>query len=406
MKIQHIILGITALIIGAFSISCKNESGTKSSTLVKDTLVFQDTIVFEYGIIPDSLKRIDTTVNRNQTLSDLLSPWGVSAQQLNELVRKSDTVFNIRHIRSGYPYSLFFNDTVLDYMVYEKSPLEYVIFQFTDSTQVRLGVRPTSTKIKQSSGKISSSLYQTLADENLNPNLALKLANIYAWEIDFYRIQKGDSFIVRYEEIYVEDQPYGIGEIIAANFIHFGKTFDAYRFVQDSVPDYFDDNGNSLRRAFLKSPLKFGRISSRYNPRRFHPVQKRYKAHKGTDYAAPYGTPILVTGSGTVIAATRSTFNGRYVKIKHNNTFTTQYLHMQGFAKGVRKGSFVRQGEVIGYVGSTGLATGPHVCYRFWKNGQQIDHLKEDFPPDTPVKPELKKQFILYADSLQSLLNE
>jgi len=404
---KKILLGLIVLLAG-FAFSCKNKAKTAQELATADSLraALEDTLVFNYGIIPDTLSRLDSTVNRNQSLSDLLSPWGINAQQLQNIVAKSQGVFNIRHIRSGYPYSLFFNDTVLRYMVYEKSKLEYIVFNFTDTMSVKLGEHPTSVKIQKAAGKISSSLYQTLSDENLNPLLALKLSDIFAWEIDFYRIQEGDSFTVMYEEVFIEDQPYTIGNVIVANFRHNGRNFEAYRFEQDSVPDYFDREGNSLRRAFLKSPLKFGRITSHYSPRRFHPVQKRFKAHKGTDYAAPYGTPIISTGSGTVIAAERSTFNGRYVKIKHNNTFTTQYLHMQGFAKGMRKGKYVRQGEVIGYVGSTGLATGPHVCYRFWKHDQQIDHLKEDFPPDTPVKPELKKDFLLFADSLQTLLNK
>jgi murein DD-endopeptidase MepM/ murein hydrolase activator NlpD len=214
------------------------------------------------------------------------------------------------------------------------------------------------------------------------------LVDVYAWQIDFFRIQKGDWFKVIYEEKLVDGQPVGVGKILAVQFKHEGRQFQAYYFDQGSGTDYFDEEGNSLRKAFLKAPLNFTRISSRYTPRRFHPVQKRWKAHLGTDYAAPTGTPIQTVGDGVVVEAGYNSGNGNYVKVKHNGTYTTQYLHMSRIAKGMRKGAHVKQGQTIGFVGSTGLATGPHLCFRFWKNGKQVDALKVEIPPSEPIESE------------------
>jgi len=259
---------------------------------------------------------------------------------------------------------------------------------------------------REVAGVITSSLYQTLIDIDCSAGLAMEMSEIYAWSIDFYRIQKGDRFKVIFTEKWVEDTRVGIGAIEACFFEHHKENFYAFPFEQDQVIDFFDENAKSLRKAFLKSPLKFGRISSSFTMRRYHPVQKRWKAHLGTDYAAPTGTPILAVGDGKVIEARYKKFNGNYVKIKHNGTYTTQYLHMSKFASGVRSGKFVRQGDIIGYVGSTGLATGPHVCFRFWKNGKQVNHRTQKLPASIPVKKELLPQFTANMDTLKFQLDE
>ena len=212
----------------------------------------------------------------------------------------------------------------------------------------------------------------------------------------------GAYFKVIFEEIFVDGQRIGIGNILAAEFVHRDQPFYSYRFVQDSVANFFDENGESLRKAFLKAPLNFSRISSRYTKKRFHPVQKRWKAHLGTDYAAPSGTPILATGDGTVTESAYGKANGNYVKIRHNSTYSTQYLHMS--KRKSKKGDFVRQGDVIGYVGATGLATGPHVCYRFWKNGEQVDPYSQDLPASEPINPKYRDEYNAVKDSLMPLL--
>ena len=243
------------------------------------------------------------------------------------------------------------------------------------------------------SGVIETSLWETMLDAGAMPELIHSLSEVFAWQVDFYRIQKGDKFKVIYEQINVKDKPAGIGKILGAYFNHFGKDYYAIFFDQGSGISYFDENGQSLQKQFLRAPLRYKRISSKYTRRRYHPVEKRYKAHLGTDYAAAPGTPIRTVGDGIVEEARYNKYNGRYVKIRHNSVYSTQYLHMSGFARGIKEGARVTQGQTIGYVGSTGLATGPHLCFRFWKNGEQVDALKVELPPSEPVKEEYQDSF-------------
>ena len=252
---------------------------------------------------------------------------------------------------------------------------------------------------------VKSSLYETLQSQNIDPEIAMKLSEIYAWQIDFFRIQPNDSFKVYYEQTFVENKPVGVGKIQAAYFYHNKEDFYAFRFEKDDNVNYYDENGKSLRKTFLKVPLRFSRISSRYSSSRYHPILHRVKAHLGTDYAAPRGTPIMSVGDGVIIAVAYTSGNGNYVKIKHNSVYTTQYLHMSKFAKGIHKGVYVKQGEIIGYVGSTGLATGPHVCFRFWKNGKQVDPLREKMPASEPIASKYKSEYEQVKDKLMQRLN-
>lgn len=345
-----------------------------------------------FGIFTDNLIETKNKVERNETLSEILENFTLSNLTVSEIASNSRDVFDVRKIRPGKTYYTYAsNDSLNDlkYFVYEIDPVNYVVMDISDSLNVYKGEREVEVVQTSRAASINNSLYLTLMENETSPELAVKLSQIFAWQIDFYRIQKGDNFKVIFEEKYVDDKFVGIGEIIGAQFVHSDEKFFAIPFEQDSIRQFFDEKGNSLRKAFLKAPLEFSRISSRYNKKRFHPVLKRTRAHLGTDYAAPYGTPIRSVGDGVVIAAGYSRGNGNYVKVKHNSTYTTQYLHMSKFAKGIRNGRRVSQGDIIGYVGSTGLATGPHLCYRFWKNGVQVDPFKEKIPPSHPVKKEL-----------------
>ena len=232
----------------------------------------------------------------------------------------------------------------------------------------------------------------------------MRLSEVFAWQIDFFRIQRGDRFRVVYEERTVDGTTIGPGDIVAAYFVHRGRTYYAYRFDDGEGSEYFDENGQSLRRELLKAPLRFSRISSRFTNRRFHPVLKRYRPHHGTDYAAPTGTPVLSVGDGTVQFAAYKGYNGNYVKIRHNATYTTGYLHLSRIADGLRPGATVKQGDTIGYVGSTGLSTGPHLDYRFWKNGTAIDPYSVELPPARPVAPQHMTAFRNVVDGLYEQL--
>jgi len=341
-----------------------------------------------FGLNLDSFQLVRAAVKPRQSLGTILADYQVDPQKVAELAEASKGIFDLRSIRSGNDYTVFCSPDSSHkacYLVYQPDPINYVLFNLGDSVRITQGKRKVTLRQKETAGVINSSLFEALDDAGADPALAMALANIYAWDIDFYSIQKGDRFKVIYTRQYVEDQPVGIGRITSAVFNHAGHDYYAFYYHNDSLEGYYDENAKSLRKAFLKAPLKFYHITSHYSLHRFHPIQHRWKAHLGTDYAAPTGTPIMSTAAGVVVASTYSRFNGNYVKVRHNSVYTTQYLHMS--KRAVRTGQHVDQGQIIGYVGMTGLATGPHVCYRFWKNGKQVNPLNQKFPAANPVPP-------------------
>ena len=392
------------LLLGA----CNNEADYISDEdPSRESVAIVETPKLLYEITIEDYTIVTQTFNKNQVLSDILFPNHINYQKIQEVADQSKDIYSVRRLRAGHSYTLFLNkDSIssLAYMVYEIDNVDYLVFDFTDSVFVYRDKKPVTIVEREASGIINSSLWNTMKENNLDQELILSLADVYAWTIDFYHLQKGDAFKVIYTERLVEGKFVGIDRIIAAEFTQRKSPLRAYLFESEGNDDYYDDEGNSLRKAFLRAPVKFSRISSRYSKKRFHPVQKRYKAHLGTDYAAPTGTPILATGDGAVIAATYTKSNGNYVKIRHNGTYTTQYLHMS--KRKAKLGERVKQGDVIGYVGSTGLATGPHVCYRFWKNGKQVNPYKQKLPPSKPVKPENMDAFIQLRDNLSQRLDQ
>jgi len=371
----------------------ENESQVIAETALEDTTYVEiDTVPQNYyianGVVRDSLLIYFGTVKVNQNLSEILLKFNVSYAEIDRIAKKSKDIFDVRKLVTGKNYLVFYTDDSLqkvESFIYEIDAANYVVYNLGDSLNIYRERKEVEVRIRVASGVINSSLWQTIVDNDIDFTLPMELSEIYAWAIDFYRIQKGDNFKVIYEEKYVDDKKIGMGKVIAAYFNHYGEDFYAIYFEQGDAADYFDENAKSLRRAFLKAPLKYSRISSKFSRRRYHPVQKRYKPHLGTDYAAPKGTPIMTTGDGVITKSGYSRGNGNYVKVKHNSVYSTQYLHMSKIKSGIRKGARVRQGDVIGYVGSTGLATGPHVCYRFWKNGAQVDALRVSVPPSLPV---------------------
>jgi murein DD-endopeptidase MepM/ murein hydrolase activator NlpD len=319
----------------------------------------------------------------------------VAYTQIDKLAKKSVDIFDVRKMRVGKPYLLLADDenSPAKYMIYEPSPFRYVLYDLTGETDVKIVEQEVDIAMKANSGVVTSSLWNAIVGNDMSYEIAAKMESALAWQVDFHHIQKGDCFKLIYEEQYIDGEAVGIGNIQAAYFKNGDKEFNAFYFEDEKYTGFFDEQGRPMKKAFLKSPVNFARISSAYNLKRFHPVLRRVKAHLGTDYAAPYGTPILAVASGTVTKASRSRGNGNYVKIRHDKTYETQYLHMQKFAKGMRSGVQVKQGDVIGYVGATGLATGPHVCFRFWKNGKQVDHRKENLPPPDPMTGESLETF-------------
>jgi murein DD-endopeptidase MepM/ murein hydrolase activator NlpD len=349
-----------------------------------------------YGIPVDSFYIEHGRIKKNQNLFEILAKYNLPKGSFQQILNKSEGVFDLRKIRYGNRYTVFLTvDTLYEvrYFVYEHTPVDYVLFDLGDSIRVEVGQKKVDIVDRIEGGTIKSSLWDVIMDEELEPELALELSEIFAWTIDFFELQVGDSFKVVYQELYVDTNLVGMGRIYGAFFRHMQNDYYAIPFVQDSVESYYDIDGNSLRRVFLKAPLRYSRISSRYSHSRLHPILKIRRPHHGIDYAAPVGTPVHAVGDGEVIKAGYDDGGGYMLKIRHNSVYMTTYMHLSRYAKGIKKGSFVRQGDVIGYVGSSGLSTGPHLDFRFYRNNQPIDPLKVEAPPVEPVREENKEAF-------------
>lgn len=364
-------------------------------------------VEFLFGIPKNDYNVIQGKVKPNQNLGTILTSNDVDAGDINLLSTKFSDVFDTRYMKFDRPYTIMALETdstrTAAYLIYEKSNVEFIVYDLNNDT-VYKGQKEVTLERKYITGIINSSLSETIENAGADVGLAFNMASIYDCTIDFYKLQKGDFFKVIYTEKLVEGKSVGVDRIEAIEFTHNDKRFYAFYFEQDSVGAYYDEKAESMKRAFLKAPLKYGyRISSKYNKNRLHPVLKVNRPHLGTDYAAAHGTPIITVGDGVVLEASFTKGNGNYVKIKHNGTYTTQYLHMSKFAKGIKPGKRVSQGDVIGYVGSTGLATGPHVCFRFWKNGQQVDPFKVMPPPAEPVS---KKNMANFNSKVEKLRKE
>ncbi len=349
-----------------------------------------------FGYVVDSLEVLYQTVKRNEYLAGILAGHNIANEDIHTLTQRAKGIFDIRKMGVRKPYEMICykdDNCTAKAMIYHLDAVNYVVFHLEDSIYVKTGSQQVVTVEKTSSGIIQNSLAVTMDLNGLRPQLTNDLADIFAWEVDFFRLFPGDRYKLIYEEQFVQGESIGYGKIKAAVFEHGEEQHYAFYFDQGDGIEYFDEQGNSLRKTFLKYPVKFSRISSRYSGRRYHPVQKRYKAHRGTDFAAPQGTPIRSVGDGIVSEARYSKYNGNYVKIKHNSVYATQYLHMVKIASGIRPGVRVKQGQTIGYVGHTGLARGNHVCYRFWKYGQQVDALRVDLPSSAPVADSLLSDY-------------
>lgn len=364
--------------------------------------------VYIYGIPADSFDIIPGKIKRDSYLSEIFLKNGISMPEIDRALYNSRDIFDVRKVLPGKNYSLLCSrgsSHKAKYMIYEHDPAITYIFSFNDSLNITEIRKKIDTEIRYAKGTISTSLWNAILDGGMPPALAAELNEIFQWTVDFFGLEEGDSFKVVYEEKFIEGKPVGMGKIITAQFTNSGQTYTAVPFIQDGHETYFDADGKSLRKAFLKAPLKFSRISSRYTASRLHPVLKIRRAHFGVDYAAPTGTPVHAVGDGKVIAATYDGGNGRMVKIKHNASYTTAYLHLSRFGAGITAGKMVKQGDVIGYVGSTGLSTGPHLDFRFYQNGSPIDPLKVIAPPSEPVSESNMEKFNKIKEVNLNLLN-
>ena len=389
--------------------SCKKEVNEITETQIIEEE--KPKIIEEFGYILNNYKVIRDTIKSGESFGEILDRHHIDYPAIYKIAEAAKDTFDIRKLRAGKPYTILAkNDTTeqAQVFIYQPNKVEYLIVDFTDSIQTKFGRKKVKTVIKTASGIIESSLSEAIESQDLDYILALEMADIYAWTIDFHHLQKGDNFKLIYEKKFIDDTiSVGIGNITAAYFEHKDNPLYAFNFVTDSVKntnDYYDENAKTLRRKFLKAPIKFSRVSSRYNlNRRIKYYGNRVRAHRGTDFAANIGTPIVSTANGTVIESRYKGGNGNYVKIKHNSTYSTQYLHMK--KRAVKKGDYVKQGDVIGYVGMTGNTAGPHVCYRFWKNGKQVDPFRQKLPSAAPIKENLKDDYFIFIEPMKKQID-
>lgn len=397
-------------LISVIIFSCKKD---KEEVVVEE--VVEEIVVpkYEFGFNLDDFSVLSDTIKSGDSFGKLLFENHIGFGKIEEIVQATKDTFNVAKLNVGKRYTILrSNDSIekAKYFIYQKSKIDYVVFDFSNDSisKAYTAKKPSKLVEKTASGIITSSLSEALDSAGLNVYIGHEMADIYAWSIDFFRLQKGDRYKIVYTERYIEDSIYvGVEDIKSAVFVHNNTPFYAFDYKSDvveGITDYYDETGKTLRSQFLKAPVKFSRISSRYNlKRRIKYYGNRVRPHKGTDFAAPIGTPILATASGTVTESTRRGGNGKYVKIRHNSTYSTQYLHMR--SQNVKKGQVVKQGDVIGWIGMTGNTGGPHVCYRFWKNGRQVDPLREKLPAAKPISEDLKEEYFNYIQPLKEQLD-
>ena len=391
------------LIVSFVFISCNNSE--KKAAL---KVVSPQPIIEEFGFTFNDYNVLHDTIRNGDTFGSIMGRQNLDNQSLYDIVEKVKDGFDVRSIRVGKPITLLRSKgryKKLQAFIYQPDRGSYYVVDLRDSVSVFKKIRPILVRQRTIAGSLDGSLSEALTKEGVDIALANKLTKVYAWSIDFFKLKKGDRFGITFTERYIDDTIYdGVDSLKAAFFEYKGKTIYAFPFAQNEASgklDYYDEEGKALKNFFLKSPLRFVNITSHFTQNRFHPVQLIWKAHKGTDYAAPTGTPIMTTANGIVEQTGFTAGNGNFVKVKHDRTYSTQYLHMSKIL--VRKGQRVNQGSVIGKVGSTGLATGPHVCYRFWKNGQQVDALRLKLPNSEPMD---KRNLPRFLQQMQPLKKE
>ena len=394
-----------------FLYSCGEKSNETKVEIIKEK------IVKEFGYTLNNYKVKKDTIVSGDSFGLILEKNNLFYPKIFDIVQETKKVFDIRRINIGRPYTILSSKDSLNkplIFVYQPNPIDYIVVSLGDSIWAEKKQKELKLVEFEAAGTIKSSLSETMQDLKLSPLLSNELSEIYAWNIDFFRLEKGDNFKILYTSRYIDDSIYiGLNRIHNAYFEHRGKPFYAIEFQTDSIKgmyEYFDEEGKNLRRAFLLSPVQFSRISSRYNLRRKIAYYGKVKPHYGTDFAAPIGTPIRSTAAGRVVKSGYTRANGNYVLISHNATYSTQYLHMR--KRGLKVGTYVEQGDKIGEIGMTGYTSGPHVCYRFWKNGRQVDPLKQKLPEAKPISDILRKKFLTYMtpiklklDSMESNLN-
>ena len=401
------LITLSQCIVGCFGAdSDKTEKSEENSAAIE----IPKPIVLKYGLPIEDFNVKYDTIKAKQTIADLLYGFGFNANQIHKLTQCPDTVFNVRRIRPGQVCAMLCDkDSTATprYFVYEESPKSYITFDIANDYKAERKYKPVEWREKKVAGTVNSSLWAAMEENSTSPLLAVEMSHIFGWSIDFFGIQRGDEFRIIYAQEFVEETPLNNYRIHSASFRASKNLVYAIPFTQAGEELFYNIDGNSLEGAFLKAPLDYYRISSKFSNSRFHPVLKRTRAHHGVDYAAPKGTPVYAIGSGKVIKkAYQANGAGYYLKIRHNSTYTTSYMHLSGYAKGLKEGDYVKQKQVIGYVGSTGLSTGPHLDFRVYENGKPINPLTIKSQPKMPISEENREAFTIVRDSLVKRLSE
>ena len=389
-------------------VGCKGNGGSGTTETNDSTQVVEDPRHIEYGVDVTDLDVVQGKVANGQIITSLLRNLGADQKAITQAAFIPDTIFDVRRMKAGQRYSAYYTqDSVpqLVYLVYQHSVTDFIVFHFEDSLHVEQFVKPTTIKTRTGEFIVETSLWNAIIDANMNMNLALQLSDIYAWTVDFFGLQKGDGFKVYYDELFVDTVSIGISKVHAACYSRGEKEIYAIFYENDEVSGYWDLEGNNAKKAFLKAPLSFSRISSKFTYARKHPVYKTVRPHTGVDYAAPMGTPVMAIGDGVVTFKGYKGGGGHTVKIKHNSTYTSAYLHLSKYGKGIAEGVRVTQGQVIGYVGSSGTSTGAHLDFRIWKNGTPIDPLKMESPPTEPIPSNARAEFDSVKTVMVNILN-
>ena len=398
LKITLLILFTATLFVGCNGSGANDGGGDNDSTQV-----VEDPRTIQYGVDVTDLDEVQGKVANGQIITSLLRNLGADQKAITQAAFIPESVFDVRRMKAGNKYLAYYTqDSVpqLVYLVYQHSVTDFIVFHFEDSLHVEQFIKPTTLKTRTGEFVVETSLWNAIVDADMNMELALQLSDVYAWTVDFFGLQKGDGFKVYYDELFVDSVSIGISKIHAASYKRGDKELFAVFYENDEVRGYWDLDGNNLKKAFLKAPLSFSRISSKFSYARKHPVHKIVRPHTGVDYAAPMGTPVMAIGDGVVTFKGYKGGGGHTVKIRHNSTYTSAYLHLSKYGKGVVEGARVSQGQVIGYVGSSGTSTGAHLDFRIWKNGTPIDPLKMESPPTEPIPANARAEF----DSVKTVM--
>ncbi|MDX2245191.1 MAG: peptidoglycan DD-metalloendopeptidase family protein [Bacteroidia bacterium] len=388
---KKIVFYLATVSLILFSSGCENQPSATISVFPKLPAPGLKRMSQEqFGIDVNSMKVVQSNFERNQFLTDVLLEHNVAPDVIDEVAKKSESVFDVRRMRAGNSFTILKNGAhKVNYFIYEKTPADYVVFDLRDSVQIYEGRKRVNIQEKTISGAIHSSLFETIQENGLDARLGKLLEEVYAWSVDFFHLEKGDYFKVIYEEEFVDGESIGIGRIVASVFHHQGHDYFAISYAQNGEVEYFDEEGRSLRKELLKAPIKYSRLSARYSKNQPETDQNK---DKEVDYAAPAGTPVYAVGNGEVIRAKFRKGLGNHIRIKHG-IYTTQYSHLSKIAAGIREGNEIRQGDIIGYVGNSGDAANPRISFRVWENGKVVNPAALSLPSVEVVSAENMDNF-------------